>query len=165
MTTHYPLRERLVKIVQSLDADHFAMNFLMRKNWKVKKRTTTDMRILLNAISIFDVCVGLVYVPWSIHTNENNGTRQKPTDLGYKMIFQSACLEKYERAYHAKEVSGNAKHIQKSTEGAVFGFCEATIHCLNFSTQSKLAPFAMKIQLVEREAEEIKQAKMTNVRR
>ena len=63
MTTHYPLRERLVKIVQSLDADHFAMNFLMRKNWKVKKRTTTDMRILLNAISIFDVCVGLVYVP------------------------------------------------------------------------------------------------------
>jgi len=68
--------------------------------------------------------------------------------------------------YHAREVSGDAKHIQKSTEDIVFnGFCEATSHFLNVSTQSRFAPFEMKTQLAVSEEEERNDAKMTNVRR
>jgi len=40
-------------------------------------------RVLFKARSTFDVCVEVVSAPWSIHTNENNGMRQNPTDLGY----------------------------------------------------------------------------------
>jgi len=74
-------------------------------------------------------------------------------------------LVEYERTYHAKDVSGSAKHVQKSTEDIVFGFCEADSHILKVSTQSKFAQLAMKTQLAASEAEERKEASMTNVRR
>jgi len=69
------------------------------------------------------------------------------------------------RMYHAKEVSGNAKHVQNSTADSVFGFCEATFHSLDLSLRSKLSPFATKMQLAARDAEERIQAKIANVRR
>ena len=68
------------------------------------------------------------------------------------------------RAYHAKEVSGNAKHAQKSTEDHACWFRDAISHCLNFLTLSKLASFAMKMQLAASDAEERTTAKIANVR-
>ena len=72
---------------------------------------------------------------------------------------------KYERTYHAKDVSGSAKHVQKPTEDIVFGLCEAASHILKVSTQSKFSQLAMKTQLAASEAEERKKARMINVRR
>jgi len=46
----------------------------------------------------------------------------------------------------------------------MFGFCEAISHCLNFVTQSRLALFAMKTQLVASDAEERTKPKIANVR-
>ena len=68
------------------------------------------------------------------------------------------------RTYHAKEVSGNVKHTQRSTDDGVCWSCEAISHCLNFSTLSKLASFAMKIQLAASDAEENIKARIENVR-
>ena len=55
---------------------------------------------------------------------------------------------------HTKEVSGNAKHAQMSTEDGAPGFREAISHCLNFPTQSKLHSLAMNMQLAMSEAKE-----------
>jgi len=66
--------------------------------------------------------------------------------------------------YHAKEVSGNAKHAQKSTEDNACWLCDAISHCLNFSILSKHSPFAMKMQLAASDAEESTKAKIENVR-
>ena len=88
--------------------------------------------------------------------------RQKPIDLD--TLLASYSHRKNVRTYHAKEVSGNARHAQKSTEANVFLFCEAISHCLNFATQSKPALFAMKTQPTASDAEESKKAEMVNVR-
>jgi len=88
--------------------------------------------------------------------------RQKPIDLD--TLLASYSHRKNVRTYHAKEVSGNARHAQKSTEANVFSFCEAISHCLNFATQSKPALFAMKTQPTASDAEESKKAEMVNVR-
>ena len=67
------------------------------------------------------------------------------------------------RTYHAREVSGKAKHAQKSTEDNSFWCCEAISHCLNFSTRSNLSLFAMKTQLAASDTEEMIKARMENV--
>ena len=71
---------------------------------------------------------------------------------------------RYTRTYHTKEVSGNAKHAQRSMEDNVLGFCEATSQFLNFSTESKLPLFAMKMQLAASDPEERTQDDVANIR-
>jgi len=79
--------------------------------------------------------------------------------------YLASCLHKKNmRTYHTKEVSGNDKHAQKSTEDNPFWFCEAISHCLNFSIESKLALFATKMKLAASDAEERRKAAMANVR-
>jgi len=45
-----------------------------------------DMRVMLKPRSTLDVCTGIVWAPWSIHTKENIVIRQKPTDLGGYLV-------------------------------------------------------------------------------
>jgi len=68
------------------------------------------------------------------------------------------------KTHHVKEVSGNAKHAQISTEDGVLGFREAISHCLNLPTLSKFDALTAKMQLATSEAEARTKAKMVNVR-
>jgi len=79
-------------------------------------------------------------------------------------ILTADVHEENTRTYHAKEVSGNAKHAQKSTDDNFFGSCEAVSHFLNFSTQSKPFLCATKMQPAASDPEERIKARMANVR-
>jgi len=68
------------------------------------------------------------------------------------------------KTHHAKEVSGNAKHAQISTEDGVLEFWEAISHCLNLPTQSKFDALATNVQLATSEAKERTKVKMANMR-
>ena len=68
------------------------------------------------------------------------------------------------KTHHAKEVSGNAKHAQKSTEEGVAGFWEAVSHFLNLPTQSKFDALAMNMPLAMSEAEEKMNVRYADVR-
>jgi len=65
---------------------------------------------------------------------------------------------------HAKNVRGNTKHSQVSTEEGAAGLWEAISHCPDLSSQSKFDTLAMNMQLAMSDAKERTRAKTKEVR-